>query len=510
MLSIHDAAQIGPELRGLIDEWLHEVFPADAPEILVAADCNSAPSYTLGPLVTLAVSGDYERSYIFNDHRVYMSPLTEPENLNDCDCGYLLPVDECCGSAIYDGLLWVLAGRTLRIARLDEASLADNDHTLLNSEARRMVLTELFREPFMRLFTRCKEPPGEAETIAAFGKFHAQISALTLSRTEADIQANIERMADLNRQLQQTLTALAHQREQLRLLKLACNIKCPATGATIERIGRQLHRLAGARIESISIGANELSALHKDVSIESADGETSELGDIRLSLSLADDRELIRFERVRDNEDRDGYFHPHIAQNGAPCLGNIGEDVAKLLEQREWGTLLLLLDEFLRSYNDQNPYVQWFGEDSEEDAYEECYENGEYNCIECHDSGCPYWDGRFRRCHESSTNNDCVWCANCDCQYFEDELNECRANHKPAQCLDCKVEHCVYHFDDEEECYDNNADECAECARREECDAYQRECAEPHPAQTCGPESAAAADGGGGETVESLDAGGGG
>jgi len=507
MLSIHDATQIGPLLQALILEWAQELFPDKTPEILVASEAEAQSLYTLGPLITLSVSGEYERSYAFGDYRVYMGPLTEA--VDKCACGYLLPEAERRGHVICDGLLWTLNGRSLRIARLDESSLAAADRTVLNIEARRMVLTELFREPFIRLFTLCREQPSETETIAAFEKFHAQISAQALIRTGADIEANLERLGELNRQLQDTHKALLHQREQLRLLKQACNDKCLKTGAVVERIGRQLHRLVGGRIQSISISSTELSVLHKYVSIESASGETSELGDIRLHLNLADDKELIRFERVCDNEDRSGYFHPHIATNGSPCLGNIGEDVAKLLEQREWGTLILLLDQFLNSYNDQNPYIAWFEEESEDDEHESCYENGDYSCSRCNDSSCPYWDGRWRRCHDDSTTSDCMWCANTDCDYFENELTECRREHTRAQCLACKVEHCVHHYDNEEDCFEDNSDECPECERREECQAWLKCCGEDEQTPACGSESAGTADGGSGETTAGLDTGGG-
>ncbi|RJO66516.1 MAG: hypothetical protein C4523_12225 [Myxococcales bacterium] len=539
MQSIHDAEQIGPILRELILKWAGKVFPKNIPEILVVDACKEPIGYTLGSAITLAVTAQYDRSYAFGDYRVYMGPVDDVEEEAAADRGYLLPEEQRSGHAITDGLVWLLRGRVLHIARVDEASLATRDHSPLNNEGRKKVLTEIFHTPFAKLFMTCKTPPTEGETVAAFGKFYGEVSKTVLTRTETDIQTNVDRLADLNAQVQQTLSTLVHQREQLRLLKLAVNEKCAKTEVNIERIGRQLHRLVGPRIESITISEKELTAVHKDVVIEDAEsGETSELGDIRLRLLLEDGKDLIRFEGVSNNEDRSGYIHPHVAKNGAPCLGNIGNDVGKLLEQREWGTLVLLLDEFLRSYNDENPYMQWFGGDRDE--YDACYEGGDESCADCHDSNCPYWADRWDRCHENCSTQDCMWCANTACAYIEEELAECRSNHTRAECLKCRIAHCGHHPASEEECHEWNADDCDECERRGECLAWAGEkesdcydeygpgrcesCAHapdcqvlrttPVDGQDAGeadapqPEPAGAAVGGGGAATESLDAGG--
>ena len=52
----------------------------------------------------------------------------------------------------------------------------------------------------------------------------------------------------------------------------------------------------------------------------------------------------------------DGYDHPNIDTNGTVCLGNLSEGVAKLLAAYDFAVLAQVLIQFLRNYNEYDPY----------------------------------------------------------------------------------------------------------------------------------------------------------
>lgn len=71
----------------------------------------------------------------------------------------------------------------------------------------------------------------------------------------------------------------------------------------------------------------------------------------RYSITVSSSRN-VRMHSLDHNGDRD---HPHLS-NGEPCYGNISETVSELLAQNNYGDLLPLLVEFLRSYYPSGAY----------------------------------------------------------------------------------------------------------------------------------------------------------
>jgi hypothetical protein len=45
----------------------------------------------------------------------------------------------------------------------------------------------------------------------------------------------------------------------------------------------------------------------------------------------------------------DGYYHPHISDDGECCLGNISESVALLIGTMEYDVVIILMMQFLRT-----------------------------------------------------------------------------------------------------------------------------------------------------------------
>jgi len=145
----------------------------------------------------------------------------------------------------------------------------------------------------------------------------------------------------------------------------------------------------------------------------------------------------------------EGFWHPHINQEGNPCWGNSGAKVRELLASGKLGECCVLIREFLESYNPDGAYLR-IGRDNDgddEDHYEGCYENAShFDCVECHDDGCPYLDEACQRCHENHDREDCISCRHGElCDYHRTEIEECKMEHaedtNPWDCARCRVPH---------------------------------------------------------------------
>ncbi len=476
MEHLNDTTRIPEILRALMQEWLLD-FPADQhPIVQVKEDDRSDAAYTLGPVMTVVVSREYEVTVLDGDYRFYMAPVNaavtgEKRKLLNEDRKRWLPMEHGPDLQVpYVHGAWTLSGSTLYTARIDDNSIRFQNGLEVTFGAKRTLLTSIFRDGFDCACRNAMQTPNPLETTRRFGSFYSALSRQSLERTQQDIRDNEANLLELNRQYHQLVGKLARQREEERLLRLAVNEKCGRTMSAVKRISQQLQSLVGERFQSISISDSKLVAVHTDVRIEDPDsGVESELGDIRCRIELTG-KELIRFEAAGNNEWRSNYFHPHISTEGSPCLGNIGDDVNKLMAQREWGTLLLLLDEFLLSYNPLDPYTQWF--DSEHDEYEECYEGGEATCTDCSDRDCPYWDERYSRCFDNSSPRDCLDCGDARCPFLDDVRDDCRNDGGPYECLQCHREWCALHPESEENCRERNEPECPDCEHRSECSAW--------------------------------------
>ncbi len=476
MEHLNDSTRIPEILKTLMQAWMLD-FPADQrPVVQVKEDDGADAAYTLGPMVTLITSREYEITALDDTYRFYMAPVNAAatgemrKRLNE-DRKRWIPTADGSGAQVpYVHGAWTLDGSTLTIARIDENSIRFQNGLEVTFSTKRTLLTSIFKDGFDEACRHAMRTPDPVETARRFGGFYSALSRQSLERVQKDIRSNEANRLELNRQHHQLVARLAQQREQERLLHLAVNERCGRTEAAVKRISQQLQSLVGERFQSISLSDTELVAVHTDVRIENADsGEESELGDIRCRIQLCG-KELIRFEAAGDNEWRGNYFHPHVSIEGSPCLGNIGDDVNKLMTQREWGTLLLLLDEFLMSYNPSDPYVAWFNPESDE--FDACLQSGEAECASCRDRDCPHWQSRWERCYESSTSYDCLDCANPECPYIDDVRDDCRADGGPYECLQCHREWCLLHPENEEDCRERNEPECSDCPHRSECSAW--------------------------------------
>ena len=200
-----------------------------------------------------------------------------------------------------------------------------------------------------------------------------------------------------------------------------------------------------------------------------------DLGRFRIEIGFTNDTLEIR--NLEPSRIIDGYHHPHVNNSGNPCLGNISLSLSKLLAGKQYVPALILVSQFLCSYNDENPYLRiekwdpdWEGDD---DDYEACYENAStQECIDCGRDGCPWWDDRYDRCREFAELDRCLDCKACG--EWEYQVESCREDRKPCECVTCGANGCTW-AGDERACRDSHeGQDCAECDRTD-CEYYPDE-----------------------------------
>lgn len=83
-------------------------------------------------------------------------------------------------------------------------------------------------------------------------------------------------------------------------------------------------------------------------------GTVYDIGYLELWIDLIGDR--LRVRCINATRVVSGCFHPHVSDDGSPCLGSIRDGVKALLKARELELLILVMGDYLRSYNDNSPY----------------------------------------------------------------------------------------------------------------------------------------------------------
>lgn len=224
-----------------------------------------------------------------------------------------------------------------------------------------------------------------------------------------------------------------------------------------------LVKMVGKGLRDFEVDHQELRAITEPIDIH-WNGMTYDLGSFELRIPVVEGSLLIH----QRNTERivEGYPHPHINSQGVPCLGNIAITVGELLGEGRYGQLVILLLEFLRSYNEDNPYLRlerwdpdW--EDDEEDRFESCYREATLKeCATCGDYDCPYHDGAQRRCYENTDTKRCIECGECDLS--SEATDQCREDHERWECVSCTRE-CAF-AGDEYACYEGHeGQECPTC-----------------------------------------------
>ena len=229
-----------------------------------------------------------------------------------------------------------------------------------------------------------------------------------------------------------------------------------------------LKKLVPVSYSSIKFTRNGLEAITPKISIE-YDGVIYEIGRFEVKINL--ERLEIGFRNL-DNS-IDGYPHPHINNSGIACWGSLEEDIERLIAEEDLYGLLVVIGEFLRSYNPENPYLKieyWDPDyDPEEDErmrYEECREQVSLrDCVECGDENCPYYSDAEEVCYEDREVIECASCPITFCRYHRNALLECQSTRleDPIRCISCESRDCPF-AGDENACYEAHQGEfCRSC-----------------------------------------------
>ena len=189
------------------------------------------------------------------------------------------------------------------------------------------------------------------------------------------------------------------------------------------------------------------------------DGHEFEMG--RYSITVDNSCEVNI--KALDPHPNASYPHPHIAQDGFPCLGSIMGDIPKLLGSMRIAEALQLLHEFLCSYSSEGGPYEKIGAfdptgrfvDENENPCENCDEScapyciggcgnneGSYGCSDCSEYRTSYCYQRcdYRQYCDLSPCDDCED-SNTEHCYLECEYNSAWQKREPCE-NDCEFENC--------------------------------------------------------------------
>ena len=187
----------------------------------------------------------------------------------------------------------------------------------------------------------------------------------------------------------------------------------------------------------------------------------------RFEVQIEFDTDRLTISQLEPDRVVEGYGHPHIDPHGSPCLGNIGVSLAKLLALKQYPPALVVIHQFLASYNEDNPYIKierWDPDYDEGRNYDDCYEDSStLDCVSCGDDNCPFWEDRYDRCAEFGELDRCLACRDCD--HYLTEIEACRDSSSSQDCVGCAESRCP-HAGDEDGCYEaHDGEDCLDCDR---------------------------------------------
>jgi hypothetical protein len=230
---------------------------------------------------------------------------------------------------------------------------------------------------------------------------------------------------------------------------------------------RLFRKQAQALIELLATGQYTRIEPYDDGSIIAATSPiTIEYGNHKFTLGSyeikIDAKGDVRIEAIDEHPNAE-HPHPHVSEDGYPCLGNIAADIPKMIGSMRIAEALQVLYEFLCQYNSENPYEKI----SHFDPTGEYQDEDDNPCEDCDESCTPYC------IHECGDNDGQYSCSDC-CDYRSDYCyQDCDYNQDFEQfspCDDCDqkaTEHCYLHCQYNEQWKLHNP--CEEDCKFDEC-----------------------------------------
>ena len=208
----------------------------------------------------------------------------------------------------------------------------------------------------------------EAAPLVVFPK---PLSSLETFKTvfESFLTASLNRKKNLERELTSNtayyLREYIEKERELQLIRVELishqeNLEAKKTKAEDLYTFMEKHR----KISSFSFQNGSLQMIIKDLSM-SYGGDTRELPPFNVKMNITSGEMSISLHKVAMRHEKwasikdTRFFHPHINENGIPCMGNFREIYAKVLASGEFKQVIELLLEFLQSYNPGSPYNSW-------------------------------------------------------------------------------------------------------------------------------------------------------
>ncbi len=217
----------------------------------------------------------------------------------------------------------------------------------------------------------------EREQGEAFVRIEEQVWRETLRRLPIEID-NLEYTASRSEsQLREQVTKLDDLRRQHRALQLALS---EGVRQSAEAQHQALRRLVPGTYRSIELKDSRIVGVIGPIVLEDDDGEV-EVGTFQVSIAL----DTAQVEIRNTTNVRNGIHHPHCRGPQEICWGSIRVGVTRLMAEREWAGLLVVIGRFLNSYTENDAYQKlaaWDPERSEDDD-DEYDDDSEDESVEC-------------------------------------------------------------------------------------------------------------------------------
>ncbi len=312
-----------------------------------------------------------------------------------------------------------------------------------------------------------------SQTVKFIGKYSykveedsfAGVMVRALEQSLHNMERNIlDNDYDATKKTQEIIELVTKNRELKEAVEAVQQVGTARKRENAIREFRELLKLQPSPFRSITFDDISLTAETGPIEIVHED-YVYDLG--RFEIEIAFTTNSLEIRNLEPDRIVDGYHHPHVNSSGQPCLGNISLSLTKLLAAKDYVPALILIHQYLGSYNADDAYLkiekwdpEWREDDDEE--YEDCFRNAAtLDCVECDRDACPYWDDRYTRCAEFAQLYTCVRCRDCD--EWNVQVEMCRDASSPQSCVTCDENRCP-NAGDVQVCYDaHDGDECIDC-----------------------------------------------
>jgi hypothetical protein len=244
------------------------------------------------------------------------------------------------------------------------------------------------------------------------------------------------------------------------------------TTTTRDKRGYRVGPGSKARDSVYERGNIALSWTADEVLLKDTDGHEVALGDFRVVLTVERRGEGVYVrataEPAGDNEERGGYWHPHVSSDNRVCLGDAETDVTGAVKMGMLGRAIELVEGVLRTYNQDSPYKElWRWREDEDAGVDRCVtcdgevlEDEGNSCDDCEGVVCGACIrscvcGRLSLCSSCEERGEVQHCTSCGYLLCGGCVRICEGCSEPMCC----------------DCDDNGM--CASCAeeREDEADA---------------------------------------